>query len=95
MNAPVLRSTLVCLLFVFWPVLYYNEDDESGQQPSWKGLMSWALQPDLAHFPAPGTGNAVSGLSVSGRRHPRGCPRVKKGACWEKRQTVWKPLKCK
>lgn len=29
-------------------------------------FLSRALQPDLAHFPAPGTGNAVSGLLVSG-----------------------------
>lgn len=60
----------VRLLFVFWPVLYYNEDDESGQQPSWKGLMSWALQPDLAHFPALGTGNAISGLFSLWKKAP-------------------------
>lgn len=75
-----------------WPVLFYNEDDESGQQPTWKILFSWALQPDLAHFPAPGTGNAVSGLWVFGKRHPRGCPRVKKEACWGKKA---ENLKCK
>lgn len=52
-------------------MLYYDEDDESGQQPSWKILISWALQPDLAHYPAPGTGGAVSGLWVSRRMTKR------------------------
>lgn len=57
-------------------MLFYNEDDESGQQPTWKILFSWALQSDLAHFSAPGTGNAVSGLWGFGTRHPTGCPCV-------------------
>lgn len=52
-------------------MLYYDEDDESGQQPTWKILISWALHPDLAHCPAPGTGSAVSGLWISGRMPER------------------------
>lgn len=39
---------------------------------TWKILVSWALQLDWAHFPAHGTGDALSGLRVSGRK----CPNV-------------------
>lgn len=58
---------------------YYHEDDASGQQPTWRILISWAPQPDLARCPAPGTGSAASGLWVSGRKCLRGMSLCEKG----------------
>lgn len=79
-----------------WPVFYYNEEGKSGQQPAWKILISWALQPDFTRFPAPRTGNAVSGLWISEECSLKGaCTCVKKRTCWKKRQTAWRSLKRK
>ena len=83
-----------CLYSQVYLLPYAVKDGASRQQPLWKILLLRLHRPPCISLHI-GTGNAVNGLGVSVRKCPRDVPVRLKEPVGEKRQTVWRPLKCK